>query len=332
MASSPRMHLQLLIGLIISAAAVYLSLRKIDFNALWASLRSVHYLFLLPALAGQLCCFLLKGAGWRYLLTPAKKGIRVTSTTSVLIIGLMVNNLFPAKMGELARGYLMGEKENLSKTLCLSTVVVEHLLDILVLSIFLLLLLPSVSLPAWLRASGTMVGFAAMGIIIILFLVVRREEKFLGWLSKFLTRLPERFRGKILSVLSNVFQGMRAVTGRYIVYAFGSLFGMWLTVFTATHFILVACGLFLPIQAAVMVVVFVAFGKIIPSSPGAIGTFHYLVILVLMSFQITKEVALGCAIVLHAFGFLLEVSLGLAFLFAGNLSLVKITRRAGESP
>ena len=332
MASSLRMHLNLLIGFIISAAAVYLSLRKIDFNALWVSLRSVNYLFLLPALAGQLCCFLLKGAGWRYLLTPAKKGIRVTSTTSVLIIGLMVNNLFPAKMGELARGYLMGEKEKLSKTLCLSTVVVEHLLDILVLSIFLLLLLPSVSLPAWLRASGTLVGFAAMGIIIILFLVVRREEKFLGWLSKFLTRLPERFRGKILSVLSNVFQGMRAVTGRYIVYAFVTLLGMWLMVFTVTYFILVACGLSLPIQAAVMVVVFVAFGKIIPSSPGAIGTFHYLVILVLMSFQVSKEVALGYAIVLHAFSFLVEVSVGLSLLFAGNLSLVRITRRAGESP
>lgn len=331
MASSLRTHLNILIGLIISAAAVYLSLRKIDFNLLWASLRSVNYLFFLPALAGQLCCFFLKGAAWRYLLTPAKRGIRVTSTTSVLVIGLMVNNLFPAKMGELARGYLMGEKENLSKTLCLSTVVVEHLLDILILLIFLLLLLPSVSLPQWLRTSGTLVGFTAVGIIIILFLVMRREEKFLGWVSRFLTRFPERLRGKLQSALNNVFQGMRVVSGRYIFYAFGALLGMWLTVFTISYLLLIACGLSLPFQAAVMVVVFVAFGKIIPSSPGAIGTFHYLVILVLMSFQVSKEVALGYAIIWHAFSYLVEVSLGLALLFAGNLSLVRITRRAEES-
>jgi uncharacterized protein (TIRG00374 family) len=330
MASSLRTHLNILIGLIISAAAVYLSLRKIDFNALWASLGSVNYLFFLPALASQLCCFFLKGAGWRYLLIPAKKGIRVTSTTSVLVIGLMVNNLFPAKMGELARGYLMGEKENLSKTLCLSTVVVEHLLDILILLIFFLLLLPSVSLPEWLRTSGTLVGITAVGIIIILFLVMRREEKFLGWISRLLTRLPERLRGKLQSILNNVFQGMRVVSGRYIFYAFGALLGMWLTVFMVSYTLLIACGLSVPFQAAVMVVVFVAFGKIIPSSPGAIGTFHYLVILVLMSFQVSKEVALGYAIVWHAFSFLVEVSLGLAFLFAGNLSLVRITRRAEE--
>jgi uncharacterized protein (TIRG00374 family) len=316
MASSLRTHLNILIGLIISAAAVYLSLRKIDFSALWASLRSVNYLFFLPALAAQLCCFFLKGAGWRYLLIPAKKGIRVTSTTSVLVIGLMVNNLFPAKMGELARGYLMGEKENLSKTLCLL--------------IFFLLLLPSVSLPEWLRTSGTLVGITAVGIIIILFLVMRREEKFLGWISRLLTRLPERLRGKLQSILNNVFQGMRVVSGRYIFYAFGALLGMWLTVFMVSYTLLIACGLSVPFQAAVMVVVFVAFGKIIPSSPGAIGTFHYLVILVLMSFQVSKEVALGYAIVWHAFSFLVEVSLGLAFLFAENLSLVRITRRAEE--
>jgi len=162
--------------------------------------------------------------------------------------------------------------------------------------------------------------------------VMRREEKFLGWISKFLTRLPERFRGKIQSILNNVVQGMRVVTGRYIFYAFGSLLGMWLTVFAVAYLLLAACGLFLPIQAAVMVVVFVAFGKIIPSSPEAIGTFHYLVILVLMSFQVTKEVALGYAIVLHGFFYLVEVSLGLGLLLAGNLSLVRITRRAGESP
>jgi hypothetical protein len=107
---------------------------------------------------------------------------------------------------------------------------------------------------------------------------------------------------------------------------------MWLMVFLTAYMVLISCGLTLPIQAAVMVIIFVAFGKIIPSSPGAIGTYHYLVILVLMSFGVSKEVALGYAIVMHAFGFLVEVSLGLAFLFAGNLSLVRITRRAEESP
>jgi uncharacterized protein (TIRG00374 family) len=330
MASFWRTHLNFLIGILISAVAVYLSLRKIDFHTLGASLRSVNLLFLIPAVAGQFGCFFLKGTGWRFLLLPAKKGIRTTSTITVLIIGLMVNNLFPAKMGELARGYLMGERENLSKTLCLSTVAVEHLLDILVLTTFLLILLPSVSLPPWLQTSGMLVGLAALGIILVLFLVMRREEKFLVWTAHLLTHLPDRFGGKIHSILSNILQGMRVVTGRYIFYALAALIFMWFMAMGVAYLVLLACGLFLPFRAAVMVVVFAAFGKIIPSSPGAIGTYHYLVLLVLMSFQVSKEAALGYAIVLHALSFLIETSLGVGLVFAGNLSLGRIARRAEE--
>jgi uncharacterized protein (TIRG00374 family) len=330
MVSFLRRHLNFLAGLLISAVAVYLSLNKIDFRVLWTSLQAANYLFLIPALLSQLLCFVFKGAGWRYLLLPAKRSIRLTSTVPVLIIGLMVNNLFPAKMGELARAYLIGEKEELPKTLCLSTVLVEHLLDILVLLIFLLLLMPLVSLPPWLRTGGTILGFLALGTIFFLFLAMRREEKFLKWLIRFLRYIPERFRDKVQGILKNMVQGMRVVTGRYLFYAFGSLLVMWCTVFLAAYLVMAAFGLFLPAYAPIMVIIFVAFGKAIPSSPGGIGTLHYLIIVVLMAFGVSKEMALGYAILLHGFGFLVEVTLGLILLFSSNLSLSKITRRAEE--
>jgi len=332
MASFFRRHLNLLIGLLISAAAIYLSLRKIDFQTLWVSLLSVNVFWMIPAVAVQLSCFFLKGSAWRYLLIPAKKDIPLTSTVPILVIGLMVNNLFPAKMGELARAYLLGEKEKLSKSLVLSTVGVEHLLDIMVLLLFLLILFPTASLPDWLRITGTLVGCGALVTLLVLFLVMRREEAFLGWLGRILIYLPERFRGKIQAVLNNFFQGFRVVTGRYIFYAFGNLLPMWVMSALFAYIMMVSSGLSLPFPAAVMVVIFVAFGKIIPSSPGAIGTYHYLVILVLTPFAVTKEAALGYAIVLHGLSTLIEIAVGLAALLAGNLSLGKIARRAEEYP
>jgi uncharacterized protein (TIRG00374 family) len=248
----------------------------------------------------------------------------------VLIIGLMVNNLFPAKMGELARAYLLGEKEGLPKTLCFSTIMVEHLLDILVLLIYLLVLMPLVSLPPWLRTSGTLVGISALGLIVGLFFVVRREEKFLGWIGRLLVRIPPRFREKILGLLKSLLQGMRVVSGRYILYAFGCLVAMWTTVFVMAYLQMAAFGLFLPFTAPIMVIIFSAFGKIIPSSPGGIGTLHYLILVVLMSFGVSKEVALGCAILMHGFGYLVEVAAGLGLLFFSRLSLSGITGRAED--
>jgi len=331
MALSRRTHLHLFIGLVISAAAVYLSLRKIVFQALGAALRSVNYLYILPAMIVQASCFFLKGTAWRYLLLPAKRSISPLSTTAVLIIGLMVNNLFPAKIGELARAYMIGEKEKLPKSLCLSTILVEHLLDILVLLVFLLILLPSVSLPPWLRTTGIVLGFTSLGIIGVLFFLMRREEKFQDSLGKLVNYLPTRIQGRARSTVNNILRGLRVVTGRYILYSFALLVGMWSMVSLAAYLVMGAFGLFLPVQAAVMVTVFTAFGKIIPSSPGGIGTFHYLVILVLVSFQVSKETALGFAIVLHGLVFLMEVSLGIILLFAGNLSFARITRQGEET-
>jgi hypothetical protein len=323
-----RRHLKFIVGLAISAAAVYLSLERVDFRVLWASFRAANYYFLIPATLMLFGVFFLKAAGWRFLLLPAKREIRVRSTVTVLVIGLMVNNLFPAKMGELARAYLIGEKEGLPKTLCFSTIMVEHLLDILVLMIFLLVLMPLVSLPPWLKTGGTLIGFSAMGLILILFIVVRREERFLYWISRILARVSLRLREKMLGILKNILQGMRVVTGRYILYAFGCLLAMWSSVFVMAYLQMAAFGLFLPFTAPIMVMVFMAFGKIIPSSPGGIGTLHYLILVVLMSFGVSKEAALGCAILMHGVGFVSEVTVGLATLFFSGLSLTKITRRA----
>ncbi len=325
-----RRHLNFLVGILISAVAAFFSVRQVDFHALWDSFHSANYYFLIPAMFFQLFCFLFKGAGWRFLLMPAKKSVRLSSTVSVLIIGLMVNNLFPAKMGELARAYLMGEKEDLPKSLCLSTIMVEHLLDILVLLIFLVVLIPLVSLPPWLKTSGMTMGGLALGMIVFLFLVVRREEKFLGWLNRWMRFVPERFRGKFQGILKDMLQGMRVVTGRYILYAFGVLLVMWCNVFWVSYLVMASFGLFLPVYAPIMVIIFMAFGKVIPSSPGGIGTLHYLIIVVLMAFGVSKEVALGFAILMHGFGFVIEVGAGLILVFSGHVSLSKITGRAGE--
>lgn len=326
MRSFLRRHLKVWIGIIISAAALYLSLHKVDYQLLWASLKSINLFFILPAILFQFACFFLKGAAWKFLLYPARKEIPFSATISILTIGLMVNNLFPAKMGELARAYLLGEKEKLPKSLVLSTVGVEHLLDVIVLLMFLLFLLPKVSLPEWLQLTGTAVGLAALLMIFIIFFIMRQEEGFLNWLGRILKFVPERFREKGQDLLYNFFQGLRVVTGRYLFYALALLIPMWIMSALFAYLMMSACALSLPFEAAIMVVIFVAFGKIIPSSPSAVGTYHYLVILVLTSFQIGKEAALSYAIVLHGLASLVETFTGLIALLIGNLSLGKISR------
>ena len=73
MASFFRRHLNLLLGILISAVAVYFSLKRVDFHLLWESFLSANYLYLIPAVILQFFCFFFKGAGWRFLLLPAAR-------------------------------------------------------------------------------------------------------------------------------------------------------------------------------------------------------------------------------------------------------------------
>ncbi|HSR12050.1 MAG TPA: lysylphosphatidylglycerol synthase domain-containing protein, partial [Thermodesulfobacteriota bacterium] len=136
----------------------------------------------------------------------------------------------------------------------------------------------------------------------------------------------QRFSGKILGFFTSMIEGVRVVSGRYILFAFACLVAMWLTVFVMSYLQMAAFGLFLPVYAPVMVIIFMAFGKAIPSSPGGIGTLHYLIIVVLTAFGVTKEVALGFAILMHGYALLIEVATGLVLLFFTKLSLAGITR------
>ncbi|MHB8376095.1 MAG: lysylphosphatidylglycerol synthase transmembrane domain-containing protein, partial [Dehalococcoidia bacterium] len=65
---------------------------------------------------------------WQYLLRPVKK-VSAFRLYPVVIIGLMANNVLPARAGEFARAYVLGQRERISKTTSLGTIAVDRLFD-----------------------------------------------------------------------------------------------------------------------------------------------------------------------------------------------------------
>ena len=47
----------------------------------------------------------------------------------MVLIGLMANNVAPARVGELVRAYLLGERESMSKSTALGTIAVDRAFD-----------------------------------------------------------------------------------------------------------------------------------------------------------------------------------------------------------
>ena len=124
----------MVIGLIIAAGALYFTLQGIALKDLARSLRSVEYIYLLPATGLIAFSYVVHAVRWRLLLLPLKQ-VKVSGLYAPMMVGNM-GNLLPARAGEVVRAYLFSRKYNVPITSCIATIFVLRLFDLT----FLLLL------------------------------------------------------------------------------------------------------------------------------------------------------------------------------------------------
>ena len=97
-------------GIGVSFLFLVLFIRKIHFNQLVEAFQRIDYQYLLAAIVSTFAGYYARALRWEYLLMPLKKCSK-SNVYSITIIGLMVNGLFHARMGELAQLYARGSGE-----------------------------------------------------------------------------------------------------------------------------------------------------------------------------------------------------------------------------
>ena len=100
-----------ILGFAVSIVLLYFSLRGIEFRQIWALLKQTNPgMALLPLVfIGTAIC--LSAFRWSKV---AGSNVRFRETFTALLIGMFVNNIMPARMGEVARGYVLSHKRGLS--------------------------------------------------------------------------------------------------------------------------------------------------------------------------------------------------------------------------
>ncbi len=96
---------------------------------------------------------------------------------------------------------------------------------------------------------------------------------------------------------------------------------MWLILAVYYWLLLWACGIVLPLEAGLVLMVVAAFGAAVPAAPGFVGTFQYAIILGLSLFSIPKGEALGFSIIAHLAQLLPVIGVGLITLMRSGLPL-----------
>jgi len=96
-----------LIGLAITAGALYYTLRNISLDELIVSFKEAELVYILPAFAIILLTYVVRAYRWQILLRPFKQ-IPINEIYAPLMIGFM-GNILPARAGEFLRAYLVGK-------------------------------------------------------------------------------------------------------------------------------------------------------------------------------------------------------------------------------
>ncbi len=127
--------LHIFISIIIIAASLYYVFKSVSLAEIATALKSVRYIYLLPAIFLVAAGYIVRVIRWRYLIAPVKE-VKTINLFSPLIVGFM-GNMLPARAGEVLRAYLLGKREGLSFSASFATIFMERLFDM---SLVLLLL------------------------------------------------------------------------------------------------------------------------------------------------------------------------------------------------
>jgi hypothetical protein len=296
------------------------------------ALRNVEYAQLGRALAGVRWRWLpgivfiivvadigLRALRWRILLSQVTRA-PLGELYRLSIIGLAVNNILFARLGELLRAVLAAERLRLPLATTLASVVVERVLDVAaLLTLFVAAsgLLPSLVNPQ-LRQAATVLLAAVIAGLVFLILAERTLEP--GGLVE---RRLRSFR-KLHEVVSHLALGAAVLRRpRALVQVVVLSLGLWSVDAVSCWLGAFALGLqsWIDYPRSILVLSWAGAGAALPAAPGGIGTFESLVKSIVTKLGVAAPDALAYAVFQHMCSFVLVTGMGLVFLYRVGLSV-----------
>jgi glycosyltransferase 2 family protein len=326
-----------IVGLVIGAAALYFTLRRMDLPQVWHGMRNADPVLLVLSSVAATGVFWIRAWRWRGILEPVGD-VPFRSRFAAVTIGFMGNNLLPARLGEFMRAYSLSRMEPVPVVGSFASLLVERMFDgvLVIVLLFVAMSLPDFpslsgfddfSVPALARGMAVLVGVMT----VVLFSLVLFPQRAVGLLERIIDftpnwLLPESFRRPMVDALQAFLAGasmlrdprllLRASAWSVVLWLFNAL-GFWIG--------MNAFGIHLSFTAALFLQSAVALAVSLPSAPGFFGTYQYAATLVLHDMWGADINAAGAfAIGFHLAGFIPVTVIGLYYAWRTGLTLGEV--------
>jgi uncharacterized protein (TIRG00374 family) len=301
------------LGIALSAAALWWTLRGIDFGAVVEHIRRANPVLLLLSTAAATGIFPLRARRWRPILHAVAPDLPLAPLWRATAIGMMVSNVVPARAGELARAYALArETRRVPFTAAFASVAVDRGFDA---AVVLLLMFAAMldsrfsggALVAGQPASSVIAGGAifAGSVLAILYMMARFPEIVVRAYEAVARRLSPRLEHRGRELLRTFVSGLGVLRQPAL---FGEV--LW---WTLLHWLLnafafwlgfLAVGIDAPFSAALFLQGLIAIGVALPSAPGFFGIFEFFAKAGLTIYGVPDDLAVAWAISFHFLSFI----------------------------
>jgi len=293
------LHWKFWIGVLVSAGLLWLAARDVDFPSAWGYIQTVNLYYLAPYLALVAIEVVLRAWKWQVLLAPIKAA-SFRNLNAATLIGLMANNVLPARAGEFVRAYVGARMERIPFSASFATVAVDRLLDGLTVSAIFVLAVVLQPLRDEVKVGGYTAAGLYAGALAFFLILLTRETLAFRLLASVLRFLPPRAAQYITRLVRSFVAGLGALkNGRLVAASVFISVLIWLGYALSIFVMAIAMDIHLTLFQAFVVLLIVTILLTLPSTPGFLGAMELGITWGLVLFGVDASRAFAFALVYH---------------------------------
>lgn len=250
---------------------------------------------------------------------------------SLILIGMLVNNVIPARLGIVVRAVILGEKEKISKMAVGGTMVIEQVFDGIMLLFFVAIASFFAPLNGWLGQVVYITAALFITLILLCLVFASSSKATKKGLSLLLRVLPKKWHEKAGEWFIRLIDGlgvMRSPRKLFVVFIMSAL--VWLCESGLFYMVGFSFDLQQPFYVYMLATAVANLAWVLLMTQGGLGSFDLACQKSLELFNVGAAAAASYAVVVHALILLITIPLGLIFLWIENLSLDKVIGKRGK--
>jgi hypothetical protein len=317
-----RLNWKSALGIVLSAALLVWTLRGESPAEIWSVISQSNLPLLVLAALVATSIFPLRAIRWRIILDPLAPGIPIGALWRSVAIGMMVNNIYPARLGEIARAYALTRETNrVSLTGAVASLAVDRVFDALTLMLLLVSAMLVPEFPKGMTVGGQPIqrgafifAAGAVALFVILYVIVAVPERLVSLYAAVAGRIAPRFVKRGTEIIHAFSEGLGVLRSpRRFIAVFLWTLAHWLVNALAFWLGFKAVGIDVPFSAANFLQGIIAIGVALPSSPGFFGVFEAAAKVGLEVYGVAGRQAVSWAIGYHILSFIPITIIGLYY-------------------